>query len=65
MYTTIKALAAHARVHTNTVRRDIRLGMLRADKVRGIRGSRIPVTGRRGANDYLRLKRPGTPLINP
>jgi hypothetical protein len=65
MYTTLKTLAVVAEVHIETVRRDARHGLVRVEKSPGINGYRIPVTGKKGANDYLRKKFPGKPLINP
>lgn len=65
MYTTTKGLAAAAGVTTETIRRDVKRGSIRAEKISGTRGLRIPITGKNGANSYLRFKFPGRPLINP
>jgi len=65
MYITTKGLAQAAGVTTETIRRDVKRGSIRAEKLIGTRGLRIPVTGKGGANHYLRFKFPERPLINP
>jgi len=62
-HTTTKMLAAQAGVGEATIRRDIQLGLLRCEQIVGIKGVRIPVHGKRGANHYLQVKYPDKPII--